>query len=432
MNKPDNNYLKLKVILLITMYFPPEIGGGSTGAWNRALLFKEMGFKVFVLTGFPTYPSGRLDNPKYEKKRLFMTEYVGSFKVLRIRLIPLSHNGIIRPMIIFMSFLFLCIVYLPIIYKSIQAPYIVYARSPIIFSSFIGLVYSKVFQSRFFYEVPDLWPEELFFRKNLFSSALYFAGRILAKLSYYFPEKIITTTKYSERFLRDKYDPKNEVIGIPAGVNIQEFKGSAKKEARVKLIDMGIFDGQLSDKFIVLYTGRISAAQGIDRITNAAEKLKHNRKIVLLVVGEGPDKKYLQKTKSQKNLDNLILLPPQRRELIPTIVSACDACTIFLSSEPIFQVVFPTKFYEYLACSKPIIGVCQGEIAELIRTRKIGQVCDFEKNADSLASIILQMSESPEELSKYEENSVKTLDMYSIQELSRKYTRVFLDKKDSL
>ncbi len=58
------NSLKNKIVLLITLYFPPEIGGGSTGAWNRAMVFHHLGYKVIIVTAFPSYPLGKVVDSK--------------------------------------------------------------------------------------------------------------------------------------------------------------------------------------------------------------------------------------------------------------------------------------------------------------------------------------------------------------------------------
>lgn len=424
MKVQDVRSIRNNIILLITLYFPPEIGGGSTGAWNRALVFNELGYRVFVLTGFPSYPTGKIMNKKYSNK-LFLVEDLGPFKIIRIRLLPLSHNGLIRPMLIFSSFVFLSMLYLPIIYKIAFRPKIVYSRSPIIFSSMIGLVYSRLFRSRYYYEVPDLWPEELFFRENHISSLLFILGKYIAKVTYYFPDIIVTTTKYSAEYLIENYHPKTSVHGIPVGVNVQDFKAIPKYEARLELINSSLYNEELLNKFIVLYTGRLSVAQGVGRFIDVADKLKNEPDIVLLIIGEGPERNKLESAKLEKKLDNLVILPAQKRNLMPNIISSCDVCTIILSPEPIFRVVFPTKFFEYLACTKPVLGICQGELAELIKENCLGVVSETGVGHD-LVNIIKKMKNSPDEIVKYEQNSSRVLKKYSIEEISIQFRKVLL------
>src|SRR5438093_12637421 len=78
-----------RVALLISIYFPPEPGGGSTAAWNRAVILHKIGFYVFVLCGFPSYPSGKVSDSKYRRK-LFYVEEQENFTLIRLRLLPLK------------------------------------------------------------------------------------------------------------------------------------------------------------------------------------------------------------------------------------------------------------------------------------------------------------------------------------------------------
>lgn len=47
------------LVLLISPFLPPEVGGGATGASNRASIFLNMGYSVFDLTSFPAHLLGK-------------------------------------------------------------------------------------------------------------------------------------------------------------------------------------------------------------------------------------------------------------------------------------------------------------------------------------------------------------------------------------
>ena len=51
--------INLKV-LIIAQYFPPDMGGGATRAYNVAKGLKLNGCEVTVVTAFPHYPSGNV------------------------------------------------------------------------------------------------------------------------------------------------------------------------------------------------------------------------------------------------------------------------------------------------------------------------------------------------------------------------------------
>ena len=61
MSRSNSSSSMIRIALLISMYFPPEPGGGAMTAFNRALILHKIGYSVFVLFGFPSYPSGKVN-----------------------------------------------------------------------------------------------------------------------------------------------------------------------------------------------------------------------------------------------------------------------------------------------------------------------------------------------------------------------------------
>jgi glycosyltransferase involved in cell wall biosynthesis len=406
------------VALLITIYFPPEPSGGSTGAWNRAMILHKIGYSVFVICGFPAYPSGKVTDPKYKGKLLYV-ENMDPFIVIRLRLLSIRHKGYIKRLILFLNFLFLTLFYLPKIIGITGRIGIVYARAPILFSSVTGFVYSKIMKSFFIFEVPDLWPEELVAFRTYLSPIIMPLGKVVAKLSYALPDIIVTVSELAAEYICKEYRPKASVYSIPVGVDPNKFPRLSKDNSRVDLIKKKILPEHLGNKFIILYAGLLSNAQQIENLAYAAEKLKGEKEIVILIIGEGEEKQKLEQLKLEYNLNNFYLLPFQPRNIMPTIISAADTCTVLLSSEPIFDIALPTKFYEYLACCKPIIGVCKGELANIINSNNIGQTVNVG-DIDKLVSIIKDMKNSPALMQIMENNSYNILQKFSLDSISSK------------
>jgi glycosyltransferase involved in cell wall biosynthesis len=417
-----NNIVLKPVALLISIFFPPEIGGRATGAWNRALVLQKMGYSVFVLSGFPTYPTGRVSDQKYRGK-LFIVEKIESFTVIRLRLLPIEYVGFPRHLIIFLNFVFVSILYYPKIGRITGRINMVYARAPIIFSSIIGFVYSKITGAFFIYEAPDLWPEELVVFETRLSPIIMHVGKILAKMSYSLPQIIITVSERAARLISEKYKPRIQVFGIPTGVDPDKFPRLSKDDSRDYLLEMRILPQALRSKFIVLYSGLISSAQCVENLAYAADLLKHDNEIAFLIVGDGPSKNKLEKIKDDLRLDNFHILSPQRREMMPRIIHAADVCTILLSSEEIFEIALPTKFYEYLACHKPLIGVCNGELAYIIESNCVGYTVE-PGDTVRLASIIKLLNDSQEMMQRMEDRSKITLQKFSLDSIARSFLDV--------
>jgi colanic acid biosynthesis glycosyl transferase WcaI len=418
-----------QVVLLISMYFPPEIIGGATAAWNRAMVFQKKGYSVFVLCGFPSYPTGKVQDKKY-KGRYFYVEYIEPFTVIRLRLIPITHSGLVNRLIIFLNFIFVSIVFMPQILKVTGKIVITYARAPILFSSFIGNAYAKFTKSFFILEVPDLWPEELVNIKTNLSFLFMKLGKLVAKVAYMLPDCIVTISDLAVLRITSTYKPKVPVYSIPIGVDPSKFPLISKDKSREELIEKKVFPPELGDKFIILYSGLISIAQQVESLAYASEVLKDEKEIAIVIIGEGERKKTIERLKKERDLQNLFLLPIQPRILMPTIISSADVCAITLSDEPIFEIALPTKFYEYLACRKPLLGLCKGELANIINSTGIGRVANHD-DIQNLASHIKEFRNSPTLLRSMKNNCEKTLQRFSLEKIADEFDKILQNPLES-
>lgn len=403
--------------LLISMYFPPEPGGGATTAWNRALILHKLGYTVFVLCGFPSYPKGKLIEP-VPKGKFFSVEKNEYFTIIRIRLLSLESKGYFRRFILFTNFIFLSIIWMPRISRVTSKIDVVYALSPILFSSFIGSLYSKLTKSFFIYEASDLWPEELVAFKSNLSFLIFFIGKKLARMSYKLPDMIVVTTNSAAKYVTNYYKPSRHIHVMPIGVEPSKYHIKSKEYARKELIKNRIFPSYIENMFIILYAGIISKITRIENLVHAADKLKDIEKnIIFLVIGDGDDKKRIEEIKQSKRLENLILLPFQDSALVPYIISAADVCVVSLPSEPIYEVTVSTKFFDYLACHKPQIGICRGELADILNSNKIGFTVN-DGEVDKLVDAIVSLKNSPSLVHQMEKNSYAALPLYSLETLA--------------
>lgn len=411
---------KISVALLISMYFPPEPGGGANTAWNRALILHKIGYTVFVVCGFPSYPSGRIIEPKYKRKFIAL-EKMDYFTLIRIRLLPLRSKGYFSRFILFMNFIFLAFIWMPKILRISLKPELVYALAPILFSSLIGYIYSRVTKSFFIYEVSAFWPEEIVaFKVNLYS-ILLFIGKIIAKKSYDFPDMLVVISNLAAKYLDSRYRPHSMIYSLPIGVEPSRFPTISKESSRKELIEKKIFPNILDDKFIVLYAGVISKITKVDSLAYAANKLKNIEKdIVFLIIGEGEEKQKLEEIKLNNKLTNILLLPFQDISLVPSIISSVDVCVVPLSSEPIYETTIPTKFFDHLACHKPQIGICRGEVAEIIKSYNIGLTVENQE-IDKLVEAIIKLKSSPCLIRSMETNSRALLQFFSLDTLASKF-----------
>ena len=98
-----------------------------------------------------------------------------------------------------------------------------------------------------------------------------------------------------------------------------------------------------------------------------------------------------------------------------------DVCVVPLSSEPIYETTIATKFFDYLACHKPQIGICGGELAKIINTNNIRVTVKYDE-IDKVVDALLTLKNSPSLvhsiLHPMEENSHVVLQLFSLDTLA--------------
>jgi glycosyltransferase involved in cell wall biosynthesis len=112
---------------------------------------------------------------------------------------------------------------------------------------------------------------------------------------------------------------------------------------------------------IFIYAGLLGWAQGIDQILDAAKCLPDDIKARFIIIGDGPERERLAERVGTENIYRVKLLPAQPRDKIPALLAAADVAIITLGMG--IPGAVPSKIYEAMASSLPIIIVAEGEAA---------------------------------------------------------------------
>ena len=91
-------------VLILAQYFPPDLGGSATRAYNVAKGLVMNDVKVTVITSFPHYPSGNI--PSKYKGKLYVIEYDNGIRLIRGFIFPLETKGLINRLILFATNIF--------------------------------------------------------------------------------------------------------------------------------------------------------------------------------------------------------------------------------------------------------------------------------------------------------------------------------------
>jgi glycosyltransferase involved in cell wall biosynthesis len=260
--------------LILTQYFPPEIGGAQTRLKSFASELLRCGHEVEVVTAMPNYPRGKFF-PGYERD-WYRHEDLDGINVHRVKLYPAVGGGLKR-MLNYVSF---TIASLYGLFRAKKPDYI-FVESPPLFLSFPAFLAGLFWRVPFIFNVADLWPDVIveggFMKDGLIVAWL----RKVEQWSYRRAAHVNAVTDGIVKDLQQKKSvPPVKMLFLPNGVDTRKFCPAPPDEGLQAQLG-------LSGKRIVLWAGTLGYAHGLDNVLLAAKLLQAESDIHFLFVGDG-------------------------------------------------------------------------------------------------------------------------------------------------
>jgi glycosyltransferase involved in cell wall biosynthesis len=204
--------------------------------------------------------------------------------------------------------------------------------------------------------------------------------QLLRKILPFADEIILVSDYMKKEFIHRFPEHKDKTHSIHCGVNTELFKPRDRYDAQTKL--------QLpTDKFNVLYLGRLIKDKGIDVFEDIVEKLKDNKEIRFIIVGGGQELERIQR--KYEEYENVFLHPSIPKNEVPLWFNASDV------------FVFPTKreafglvALESIASGTPVLSHNVGGVSEIIEDNQNGFLLDLN-DSNEFVTKILELQYSP-------------------------------------
>ncbi len=169
----------------------------------------------------------------------------------------------------------------------------------------------------------------------------------------------------------------------------------------------------LHGKFVVLYSGNIGYTHDVDVMTELAAANYPSPDIRFIIIGDGDQRKKIERIIEQRKLTNCMVLDYQPLEMFPHSLSAADLALVTLGQETSHLSV-PSKTFNLIGVGAPIIGVADAssELARIINAHKLGK-CFSREQVPEMVDYIRQMMSDRQPLERLRMNCRKASRLFS-------------------
>jgi len=181
---------------------------------------------------------------------------------------------------------------------------------------------------------------------------------------------------------------------------------------------------ELTDKFVVLYSGNMGRCHDIDTLLKAAQLLKDDP-ILFVCIGSGAKRKRLIKDIEVQGLRNFRFLPYQEKAVLPYSLTVSDLSLVSVA-KGMESLVAPSKLYPAMATGRPIAAICPSSsyLHQLLETASCGAAF-ANGEGQHLANYIRMLSQDTEETQRLGKAGRQYLESHFTPEIiSKQYLKV--------
>jgi glycosyltransferase involved in cell wall biosynthesis len=365
-------------IVLVSQYFPPEVGATQSRMQAFAEHLAARGHEVTVIAEFPNHPHGVI--PREFRGRLYSDDRSNAYRVLRVWVRASPHKNQMTRIEFYLSFMATATAITPLAGKAD----VVLATSPPLFAGVAGLTIARLNRAPFVLDVRDLWPAAAVSLDQISTLSATMVGERLERWLYRNSAAVVAVTKPFCNHIDAIRERSPETALIPNGTLDLFFVDGDVVPDRLGLPD---------DRFVVTFAGTHGIAQGLSAVLDTAQIAPE---IEFALIGDGPVKEQLVTQVRAREIENVSFYDQVALEEMPPILAGSDALLVPLSGHSTFRQFVPSKMIDYMASGKPVVLSAAGEAARLLQASKAGVVARPEDPED-LARAIRWLSEHPRE-----------------------------------
>jgi glycosyltransferase involved in cell wall biosynthesis len=398
-------------ILFLSDNFPPETNAPATRLHEHATRWVRAGHEVTVITCAPNFPEGRLF-AGYEN-RWRHVETIDGIRVVRVKTYITANEGFVRRTLDYMSFM--ASGFAAGLFE--KRPDVVVSTSPQFFCALGTWALSAVRRLPWVFELRDLWPASIVAVGAMDRSPVI---RMLEKLELFLYRRADAIVSVTESFREDlvvRGIDRRKIDVVINGVDLDRYAPRPRDEALARQFG-------LEGKFVLGYMGTHGMAHALDRVLDAAERLRECKDIAFFFAGAGAERANVERRVAELRLDNVQMIPRQPKEAMPGLWSLCDLALIPLRDTPVFSTVIPSKLFEAMGMGVPVLmSLPEGEATAIVKRTGCG-VCVAPEDPGTMAEAVVELAGDGDRMAALRSASAAAAPEYSRDRQARRMVEV--------
>ena len=369
-------------ILIHSYFYHPE------PIWmphELAVSLARRGHQVQVVTGFPSYPQGKLYDGY--RQRPWKRETIDGIPVLRLPLMVDHSRSSLRRILSYGSFMASSCTMGTMGIKPADVMYVWHPPLSVGVSAWTMGLMRRI---PFVYAVNDLWPEAILATGMVRSRKIIAGLKWLERFVYKRAAAIITVSPGYRDNLVGKGVPPEKVTVMTNWANEEIYQPVEPDPALARELGM-------VGRFNVVFGGNMGLAQNLETVVESADLLKSHEDIQFLFAGDGVGRDALEGLVKDRKLDNVRFLGQQPANRMPHIYALSDVLLAHYKRDPLFEISIPAKIFSYMACQRPVLMASAGNAADLVEAAGAGTSCPAEDPQAMAQAVLGLYSMSAEE-----------------------------------
>ena len=276
----------------------------------------------------------------------------------------------------------------------VRRPDVVIATSPPLTATITGFVAARMRWRPvpWVFEVRDLWPESaitcgVLSERSLVTGGLYQLERFACRQA----DRVnVLTPAFAENLTKRGLVEDERVIFVPNGADVETFRPASRDNEARREFGWG-------DRFVALYAGAHGRANALHQLLDAAEHLRARTDILIALVGDGPERVWLEAEALTRKLSNLQFIRAVPKDRTAEVIAAADAGLAVLQNNPTFRTVYPNKVFDYMACGRPTVLAIDGAARRLVCDEARAGLFAEPENGQAIGDAIATLADSPVE-----------------------------------